>query len=77
VVPDPLQAEAEYTTPSGEPVAAMTPGWAKPELSIVTEKMTALLTSITASTSRGLAGHTGRVRHALRVAGSALEREFE
>lgn len=51
------------------------------ELSIVTEKMTALLTSITPEyflfAALGAGAVTGRARHALRVAGAALEREFQ
>jgi predicted regulator of Ras-like GTPase activity (Roadblock/LC7/MglB family) len=50
------------------------------ELSIVTERMTALLTSITSEyflfAALGAGALTGRARHALRMAGSALEREF-
>jgi len=51
------------------------------ELSIVTEKMVALLVSITPEyflfAALGPGALTGRARHALKMAGSALEREFD
>ena len=85
VRPDPnLEAvAAEYTTLLRASLsAASDTGLGElQELSIVTEKMTALLTSITPEyflfAALGPGALTGRARHALRVAGSALEREFE
>jgi predicted regulator of Ras-like GTPase activity (Roadblock/LC7/MglB family) len=85
VRPDPnLEAvAAEYTTllRASLSAASDTGLGDLQELSIVTEKMTALLTSITSEyflfAALGPGALTGRARHALRVAGSALEREFE
>jgi predicted regulator of Ras-like GTPase activity (Roadblock/LC7/MglB family) len=85
VRPDPnLEAvAAEYTTLLRASLsAAHDTGLGQlQELSIVTEKMTALLTSITSEyflfAALGPGGLTGRARHALRTAGRDLEREFE
>src|SRR6266545_1082819 len=73
---------AEYTTllKTGVAVAADTGLGPLRELSVVTEKMTALLVAITPEyfLFAGLAPGAliGRARFALRVAGLALEREF-
>jgi len=85
VRPDPnLEAvAAEYTTllRASVSAAADTGLGDLRELSVVTEKMTALLLGITSEyflfAALAPGGLTGRARFALRLAGLALQREFQ